>query len=311
MFIASTASTFRLGKAVALAALLLTLALPAATEVKADTLDRIKTAGKLVLGYRDDARPFAFKDEAGKPAGFSVALCERIAGDLKTALNLPNLAVEWAPVVVDDRTAALQQGRIDILCGADSVTLGRRQDVSFSIPIYPGGIGAVASINAPQALRDILEGKTAVGPVWRGAPARILNQRSFAVVTGTTAEAWLAERIKALQVDVKVVPVKQYAEGVESLLNGSADIFFGDRSIILDAAKAALADGSAVALDRLFTHAPIALAIARDNDALRLVVDRSLSHSFASPDFREIYVKWFGAADVGSLQFYESASLPE
>lgn len=311
MFISIHLSSMRLTRVLASAAVAIAVALSVTSQASADTLDRIRTAGKLVLGYRDDARPFAFKDEAGKPSGFSIALCERIAGDLKSELNLPNLAVEWAPVALDDRTSSLQQGRIDILCGADSITLGRRQDVSFSIPIYPGGIGAIASANAPQALRDILEGKPMTGPIWRGSPARIINQRTFAVVAGSTAQAWLAERIQHFQVDVKVIPVEHYADGVKSLVDGSVDVFFGDRSIIMDTAAQDLANGTVVALDRQFTRSPVALTIARDNDALRLVIDRSLSRIFESPDFREVFVKWFGTADVGMLLFYEASALPE
>jgi polar amino acid transport system substrate-binding protein len=287
------------------------LSLGLAPAAKSDTLDKIRTAGKVVLGYREDARPFAFKDESGKPDGFSVALCQKIADDLKTVLGMPNLAVEWSPVAIADRTAALQQGRVDILCGADSVSLKRRAEVSFSIPIYPGGIGAIASANAPQAVRDTLEGIQSTGPTWRGSPARILNQRNFAVVAGSTAEKWLAQRVQDFKIDVNVIPVESYTVGVKALTDAQADVLFGDRSIIMDAAAAQLADGSVVALERQFTQDPIALAIARDNDGLRLAIDSTLSSTYRSPDFREIYVKWFGAGDASTLLFYKLSALPE
>ena len=296
-----------------LAAILLSfgLSLGLAPESKADTLDKIRTAGKVVLGYREDARPFAFKDESGKPAGFSVALCQKIANDLKTVLGMPNLAVEWSPVTIADRTMALQQGRIDILCGADSVSLKRRAEVSFSIPIYPGGIGAIASANAPQAVRDTLEGIQSTGPIWRGSPARILNQRTFVVVAGSTAEKWLAERIQHFQIDVNVMKAENYAAGIKALTGSRADVLFGDRSIIMEAAAKQLADGSVVALERQFTHHPIALTITRDSDGLRLAIDSTLSRTYRGPDFREMYVKWFGASDIRTLLFYELSALPE
>jgi polar amino acid transport system substrate-binding protein len=287
------------------------LSLGLAPAAKSDTLDKIRTAGKVVLGYREDARPFAFKDESGKPDGFSVALCQKIADGLKTVLGMPNLAVEWSPVAIADRTVALQQGRVDILCGADSVSLKRRAEVSFSIPIYRGGIGAIASANAPQAVRDTLEGVQSTDPIWRGSPARILNQRTFAVVAGSTAEKWLAERIQHFQIDVKVTPVENYAAGVKALTDGAADVLFGDRSIIMNAAAAQLADGSVVGLEGQFTQDPIALAIARDNDGLRLVIDSTLSRTYRGPDFRELYVKWFGLGDIRTLVFYELSALPE
>lgn len=299
------------GRSAAAILLAIGLALGLAPAAKADTLERIRTAGKVVLGYREDARPFAFKDESGKPAGFSVELCQRIAEDLKTALNMPALAVEWSPVAIADRTTALQQGSVDLLCGADSVSLKRRAEVSFSLPIYPGGIGAVASANAPQAVRETLEGVQPTGPIWRGSPARILNQRTFAVVAGSTAQQWLSDRVQHFQIDVNVKPVETYAAGIEALTNGEADVLFGDRSIIMEAAAGQLADGSVVSLERQFTRDPVALTIARDNDGLRLVIDSTLSRAYVKPDFRELYVKWFGAGDIGTLIFYQITALPE
>src|SRR5215472_15721713 len=67
----------------------------------AATLDQVRETGKLTLGYRTDAPPFSFKDDAGKPAGYSVALCQLVADHVKAKLGLPSLAVEWTPVTLD------------------------------------------------------------------------------------------------------------------------------------------------------------------------------------------------------------------
>ena len=50
-------------------AVLATSLLDAAPAAAAGTLDRIRQAGKIELGYRNDARPFSNKDESGKAAG--------------------------------------------------------------------------------------------------------------------------------------------------------------------------------------------------------------------------------------------------
>src|SRR5215475_15961158 len=89
------------------------------TQASADTLDRVKQAGKLTLGYRTDARPFSFQDESGKAAGYSIDLCQKIAEEIKAEVGVPTLAVEWAPVSAEERFRALQDGKIDLLCGAD------------------------------------------------------------------------------------------------------------------------------------------------------------------------------------------------
>jgi polar amino acid transport system substrate-binding protein len=277
----------------------------------ADRLDAIRTAGKLVLGYLPDSRPFSYKDDAGAPAGFSATLCQKVAEEVKTELNLPSLAVEWSPVTTDNRITALQQGTVDLLCGADAVTLSARKDVSFSIPIFASGVGAILRSDSPVELRDVLEGRPATGPFWRASPARILQKKTFAVVKGTTSEAWVAERLQTFQLDASVIPVEDYAAGIKAVTDGKADASFGDRAIIVEAAGAGLASGDLVALNRLFTREPIALSMTRDNDNLRLVVDRGLSHFYRSPDFRTLYLKTFGEPTSGAMLFYQVSALPD
>lgn len=278
---------------------------------QAATLDQIKQAGKITLGYREDAKPFSYKDEGGKAAGFTVTLCNMAVEELKSQLQQPNLAVEWVPVAVDAQVDAVQQGKIDLMCGAASVSLASRKLVSFSIPIFPGGIGAIASSNTSQALRDLLEGKPSTAPYWRASPARLLSKRTFAVVKGSADEAWLADRMKQLQIDAIALPVDSYAAGVKALTDGNADVFFGNRSIIQEAAGASLADGSVVAIDRQFTNAPLAIGMQLNSDPLRLVVDTALSKAYDSSEFRDLYVRWFGMPDASTLLFYTFASLPQ
>jgi polar amino acid transport system substrate-binding protein len=276
----------------------------------AATLDQVKASGKLLLGYRADARPFSY-DEGGKAAGYSVALCEKIADDVKTELSLPSLTVEWVPVTLEDRFQALRDGRIDILCGADTATLERRKEMSFSIPIFPSGIGAILRWDAPIPLREVLAGTPPSGPIWRGSPARILDKKTFSVVKGTTAEKWLAERMQTLQIDASAITAESYEAGIQQVLDGSADVFFGDRPILLETAAGGPAASELVLLDRIFTHEPLALTIERGDEELRLIVDRTLSRLFRSPEFHDFYVKWFGVPDDSTLNFFFQNSLPE
>ena len=59
------------------------------------TLDRIRSAGKIELGYRGDAAPMSSRDWCGQPVGYSVAPCGKLTDALKNQLSLPSLAVEW------------------------------------------------------------------------------------------------------------------------------------------------------------------------------------------------------------------------
>lgn len=293
----------------ALALLQLVTAIPASAE----SLSQIRQTSTLTLGYLADLRPFSYRDESGRPAGYSVALCKMIADQVKAELGLRSLAVNWVPVTLSDRFLAVRQGTVDLVCGADTATLTRRRDVSFSIPIFPSGIGAILRTDSPVALQNLLSGGPAPSrPIWRGSPARtILEKKTFSVVSGTTSEGWLAERIDTFQITATVAPVRNFQAGIQRVVDGSSDVFFGDRPILLDAAVRSSSASDLVVLDRLFTVEPIALAFARGDEDLRLVVDRTLSRLFRSKKFPDVYAEYFGRPDQSTLTFFRQSALPE
>jgi ABC-type amino acid transport substrate-binding protein len=284
----------------------------AAAEAAPGTLDRVKQAGKITFGYRTDARPFAFRDEAGNASGYSIALCDKVAQQVKTELGLATLKVEWVPVTVENRFGALQQGSVDLLCGDDTATLARRRDAAFSITIFAGGVGAILRSDSSIALRQILtKGKAAYRPLWRASPAQILEQQTFSAIPGTTSDQWVASRIDKLHISAKVVPVNSYGDGIRRVLERSSNVFFGERAVLLDAARHSPSARDLIVLDRRFTIEPLALALRRGDEEFRLAVDRALSRQFAAEDFGDLYTKWFGKPDEEALLIFQLSTLPE
>jgi polar amino acid transport system substrate-binding protein len=276
----------------------------AAATASAATLDRIRETGGIKLGYLTDARPFSTRNEAGAAEGYAIALCQEVADQVKKGLALPSLRVDWVPVTPDDRLSDVQQGNIDLLCAPTSATLARRQDVSFSIPIFAGGNRAVVRANAPVALRDALGESKSPRAVWRGSPAaKVLKGTTFAVVGGTTSDTWLKSRRTALQVDARIVPVVDYRSGLQQVRDGEVDVFFGERSLVLGAMSDPERE-DLVILDRLFTHEPLALALARGDEDFRLLVDRALSRLYASDRFGDLYKRWYGEFDDKARTYF-------
>jgi putrescine:ornithine antiporter len=308
-----SAKAARAGAASAVVLLaILSLTLLSPLSASAGTLDQVKKTGRIRLGYRTDARPLSYKDEAGKAAGYNVALCELVADATKSELGLASLPVEWVPVTIDNRFRALQQGDIDLLCGAETVTLARRAEVAFSIPTFLGGIGALLRADSSARLRDVLSGRPpAAQPYWRANAGQILQAQTFSVLAGATSEAWLAGRMKEFQLAAKVAAVPSYEAGVQGVLDRSTTVFFGDRAILLDAAKRSASAGDLTVLGRSFTYEPLALALGRGDDDFRLVVDRTLSRLYRSGEIGAIYAKWCGEPDENALAFFRMNTLPE
>ena len=140
------------------------------------TLDRVKSSGTLKLGYRTDARPFSFKDATGNPAGYSVDLCRAIGESVKGQLGQADLKVEWVPITAENQLQVVTQHEVDVSCAAVTVTLKRREQVDFSLPIFPGGVGVVVRSDSPKNLRNILNGEAReYKPTWKAIAFNILR----------------------------------------------------------------------------------------------------------------------------------------
>jgi polar amino acid transport system substrate-binding protein len=276
----------------------------AALPASAATLDRIRETGSIRLGYLVDARPLTFRNDAGAADGYAVALCGHVAAEVKEQLALPDLQVEWVPVGAEDRLAAVRQGSIDLLCTPMAETVARRREVSFSVPVFSGGNRAVLRADAPTALLNALSQSPGTRVVWRGSPAtKVLHGTTIAVVRGTVSEDWLESRREELQVDATIVPVADYRTGIRQVLDGEADVFFGERSVVLGA----ISDSDRrrlVLLDRQFTHESLAFALGRGDEDFRLAVDTALGRLYATSGFGELYKNWYGEFGEKTREYF-------
>jgi ABC-type amino acid transport substrate-binding protein len=288
------------------------LGLLGSAPASAATLDRIKETGHIRLGFRADAQPISYRDSGGKAAGYAVDLCLRVVEAIKGELALPNLTVDWVPVTAESRWTAVQAGEVDLVCGPDTATLARRKEVTFSIPIFPGGIGALVRTDAPERVTTILSGKTPqFQPTWRANAGQVLLAQRFAVVRGTTAENWVAGKTAELELNFQVTPVDSYDAGVKRLIDGDADVFFGDRALLLEATGRSGSGRHLALLARNFTYEPLALVMARGDEDFRLIVDRALSWLYNNGKAAELYTNCCGKPDEGVLAFYRMTALPE
>ena len=296
----------------AVLAAVLAVVLTGAATPSAGTLDRVRESGKLRLGHRADARPFSYQDESGKAAGYAIELCGQVVDAVKSELGLARLAVEYVKVDSEDRFDAVEQGQIDLLCGAASVTLARRRKVAFSLPIFPGGISALVREDASERFNAALEGRELPHrPTWRASPADVFEQRVVSAQKGTTAAAWLHKRREQLQLKATIAEVASYEEGVDGVLTKRSDAFFGDRAILLDQAARSPSAGELNVLGPQFTYEPIALVSARGDEDFRLLVDRTLSDVYRSGEVLGIYTRYFGKPDENARTFFRFATLPE
>jgi polar amino acid transport system substrate-binding protein/glutamate/aspartate transport system substrate-binding protein len=261
--------------AVNLAALLLTAAVFAGGAASAGTLGRIGQDKTIRIAYREDAPPFSYKDKTGAPAGFIVDLCREVVKKLADQLHLASLDIAYVPVTSADRFTAIQQQKVDLLCGPSTATLSRREVVGFSIPTFVDGASLMIRVDGPHDLKAMAGQK-------------------IGVLTNTTTEGELHESLQKAGINAEVTPVKAHSEGLALLDDGKISAYFADRSILVSLIKESRASGKLMIAENYLALEAYALALPRGDEDFRLAVDRALSHIYRSGAITSIFKRTFG-----------------
>src|SRR5882762_288370 len=123
----------------------------ATSSLSAQTLDKIKQRGVMVVGTKADYKPFGFRDPSGRIVGFEPDLAKDVADRLGVKL-------EVEPVVSSNRMQFLQQGKIDLMLATMNVTPERRQTVGIIDPnYYASGVNVLAIKKAALKTWDQLK----------------------------------------------------------------------------------------------------------------------------------------------------------
>jgi polar amino acid transport system substrate-binding protein len=290
----------------AFAALLVLLAMPLA----AQTLERVRAGNILTLGYVDQLQPFS-AGPVERPVGYVIELCQRVAERIKREEQLPQLQVRYRQVERARVREAVQQGEVDLLCSPFLPTLERRRSISFSLPIYPSGRGVAVRNEASPALLRVLEGQVArTAPQWRATVNRGLARGILVVIAGSATERWVRDQLRLSGVVSTLVPVQNFAEGTALLAEGKADAFIGDRVLLQSQVAASRASNRMRVLDRIFDLESAALAMARGDEDLRLLVDSELSLIYRSGEIEPLYRKYFGEPSEQVRLLFKAYALP-
>lgn len=238
--------------------------------VAAQTVDRIKETGELRLGYRTDAPPLSFVAEDGGPGGYSAFVCAELAQGILNIIKIPNMDVEFIPVSAEDRFEKVAAGEIDLLCGAASITLGRRELVDFSIPTFADGTSVLLPVNA--------EGSLAA-----------LSGKKLGVRRDTTTETALTNTLAQTAIFAEVVKFGDHQAAIAAMEAGEIDAYFADQSILAGLWVNSPKRDSMKLGNALLTVEQHGLAMKRGDTEFRLMVDRVLSGMYRNGLMQQIF----------------------
>ena len=136
------------------------------TGAAAQTLEKIKARGAIVVGVKADYKPFGFRDPSGKIIGFEPDLAQDVADALGVKLELE-------PVISSNRMQFLQQGKIDLMIATMNDKPDRRQVVGIIEPsYYASSVTVMAPKKASLKQWEQLKGKPvcAIQGAWYNKP---------------------------------------------------------------------------------------------------------------------------------------------
>src|SRR5215831_2885419 len=173
-------------------------------------LAAIKNAHTVRLGYRESSPPFSFLDQANRPIGYSLELCEAIVDEIGIEVDDPNLRIDYVKVTSDDRIQAVLQNKIDLECGSTTANAERSKQVAFSPLMFVAGTKLMVPKASGISSATDLKGKTVV------------------VTKGTTNEQAMHNVDKKLSLGLTIITGADHEQPYQMLVEGKADAFATD-----------------------------------------------------------------------------------
>jgi glutamate/aspartate transport system substrate-binding protein len=263
-----------------LAACLLTTAAGAQTggsEGLSPTLANIKATHVVRLGYRESSPPFSFLDQANRPIGYSLELCEAIVDEIGVEVDDTNLKIEYVKVTSDDRIPAVTQNKIDLECGSTTANAERGKQVAFSPLMFVAGTKLMVPKASAIAAPKDLQGKTVV------------------VTKGTTNEQAMHAVDKKFALGLNIITAADHEQSYQTLVDQKADAFATDDILLYGLiARHKAQDKFRVTGDYL-SYDPYGIMFRRGEPQLAAVVERTFRKLASNHDLIPLYQKWFVA----------------
>ncbi|MGA7328749.1 MAG: amino acid ABC transporter substrate-binding protein [Rhodomicrobium sp.] len=238
-------------------------------------LQNIKSNHKVRLGYRESSIPFSFLDEAKRPIGYSLELCEAIVEQIGKEVDDPSLGVEYVKATSESRIQAILDDRIDLECGSTTANAERTKRVAFSPVIFIAGTRLM--VLRTSAVRDISD----------------LRGKSIAVTKGTTNEQAIIAADSKLGLALRIEQGQDHEQSYQMLASGKVDAFATDDILLYGLIARHRAQDRFRVTGDLLSYEPYGIMFRKGDQQLADVVERTFRELGANHDLVPIYHKWF------------------
>jgi len=261
-----------------LAACLLTTAAAAqsgGSEGLSPTLAAIKAAHAVRLGYRESSPPFSFLDQANRPIGYSLELCEAVVDEIGIEVDDADLKIDYVKVTSDDRIQAVLQNKIDLECGSTTANAERAKQVAFSPLMFVAGTKLMVPKASSVSSATDLKGKTVV------------------VTKGTTNEQAMHSVDKKFSLGLNIVTSPDHEQSYQMLVDGKADAFATDDILLYGLIARHKSQDKFRVTGEYLSYDPYGIMFRKGEPQLTAVVERAFRKLGSNHDLIPLYNKWF------------------
>ena len=230
-----------------------------------DALQTIHSRDELIVGVRDDTKPFGYRDKEGKLVGFDIdlakMLAQRILGDAEK--------VRFVVVSASDRISKLNSKEVDILVATMTITQQRLRVIDFSESYYIAGQAVMVRKKSPYTSFNELSNKQII------------------VVYGTTGE----KSLRNIYPTAKIIGCKTYSEAFAMLKKGEADAIVADDTVLLGYA---IDDNSVRLLSKRYSREPYAVAFRQGDEthSLQIEVNEYINYLLSTGKLKKLAEKY-------------------
>ncbi|WP_312265836.1 glutamate/aspartate ABC transporter substrate-binding protein [Neisseria sp.] len=247
----------------------------AATKTE-NTLDKIKSSGTIVLGYRDASIPFSYiADNPNQPIGYAHDLQLKVVEAVKKQLNMPELKVRYNLVTSQNRIPLVVNGTVDFECGSTTNNVERQKQVQFSNNFFV--VGTRLLVDKASGIKDFAD----------------LKGKPVVTTSGTTSERLLKEYNDKNKAGMNIISAKDHGEAFLMLQNGRAQAFMMD-DVLLAGARAKSADPAKWEIvGTPMSYENYGCMMRKDDPEFQKVVNDAMNAVFKSDEINTMYAQWF------------------
>ena len=238
------------------------------------TLGKIAESGEIVVGHRESSVPFSYLGDERQPVGYSIDLCMKIVAAVEEELG-EEIDVRYVPVNPKTRIALMANGTIDLECGSTTNNLTRQEQVEYLPTTFITGTKLLVRKDGGIGSVEDLDGK------------------AVALAQGTTNERAVKAAVEEAGLDVKILPVRDHAEGMLALETDRVDAYSTDHVLLHGLISTSKSPDDFAVVGDFLSFDPYAIMVRRDDSAFELVGKRALAELMRSGEILEIYGRWF------------------